>query len=131
MVRKVKFEDLAQELESIKEEFTKSFIYELGARTVEKAPVQSGQLRGSINISNNASDLDQSGVYDKSGSATKSKLKQQAQNLDPGKDAYVTAGTNYAGQVEYGVGGRAPASYIRGTVNEAQTIADKTARKIK
>ena len=118
---------LGNVLEGLMEEYHDGHAKRMAKRTVERTPVDTGALRGSITLSQDEPEI-REGNPDPTGSSTKNDIDNKRLSLK--KITYITAGEEYASELELGSSRQAPEGFMRVTVSEAQLHSDRTARDL-
>ena len=96
-------------------------VAEAGARIVDRTPVDTGLLRGNWQLSTGlvGEVLDR---LDPDGSAAKSEIQADAQNLELGQRVAIVNSLDYAAFVEYGTSKMPPAAMVGVTATEVGDI---------
>jgi hypothetical protein len=102
---------------------------ELGETVINQTPVDTGFLKGSWFVSINNPSVSFTGVEDKSGSGSKSRIASGVQAYELGDTIYILNNTPYGPFVEYGTVKMAPRSFVRSTVGLAPQVVNATVRR--
>lgn len=128
-MKKVTPEQLSKELEK---EFTalhRSVSATAAKNVVDAAPVESGKLKGSINLSTNENDII-FGPEDPDGSNTKSRINRNAKEAKEKDDLFGTVGAPYARSVDQGTSDTAPTGFFTSTLSNIQAIVREAKKDI-
>lgn len=111
------------------ESAVKEIASELGETVVNRTPVDTGFLKGSWFASLNNPNVTFSGVEDKSGTGSISRIDGTIQAYELGDIIYIVNSTSYGKFVEYGTSKMAPRSFVRSTVADAPQVVNATVRR--
>ena len=111
-------------------EFCTEFIQDINQRVVEATPVKTGFLRGSWYAALGQGANDTGGATDPSGGSSVARMNLVASQLKLGDIYQANNGANYAVFVEFGTSKMAPRSFVRGTLDQAEEIANETLQRI-
>jgi len=102
---------------------------EIGETVIDRTPVDTGFLRGSWFSSTNNPSVSFSGVEDKSGSSSKSRIDSSVETYELGDTIYIMNTTSYGPFVEFGTSKMRPRSFVRSTVGDAPQIVNAVVRR--
>lgn len=110
-------------------QFATEFVQDIGQKVVEATPVKTGFLRGSWFAQLNA-EPGGTGSPDPSGAGAVSGINLIAASLTLGDIIYFNNGASYGIYLEYGTRYIAPRAFVRGTIDQAEIIAEEAAQRV-
>lgn len=126
---KIRIDDIGNVFEEMSNTFVKEMTLEIHSRMVDKAPVSTGRLRGSISVSIN-SPANDGETLDKSGIIVKSDAKSTVGSYESGDTVYISVTAPYAYEIEMGSSDKAPNGFFRTTLEEMDAIIREVAIKL-
>jgi len=104
--------------------------FELAETMINAMPVDTGALKGSVNISKTEGDviIDE---LDPSGSNTKSRIKNNLMQCDSDDNLYGTVGEQYAPYVDGGTSTQPPTAFFTGTISSLSNVVKRASDRIK
>jgi len=111
------------------ESAVKEIASELGETVVSRTPVETGRLKGSWFSTLNNPSVTFSGVEDKAGTGSISRIDSAVQSYELGDVIYIINSTPYGRFVEYGTSKMAPRSFVRSTIADAPQVVNATVRR--
>jgi len=121
---------LQQTLENLEEDFLKEYARQVAHNIVDAAPVDTGELKGSIGVARDLSSLPES-VPDKSGELTKQRIDDSIKSLNVDDNFVIGASADHAEYVEFGTTYQIGQPFLRQEIVNHSYNANLTARRIK
>lgn len=112
------------------EAYHRAVAYELSEAIIDNAPVDEGNLRGSVNVSTSPSDVIKDNP-DPSGSSSKQRIKSNLNSAKLDDDLYGTVGEDYAPYVDGGTSEQAPTGFFTAQVSNISNIAKRAVKRIR
>lgn len=104
-------------------------IAELGRRTIERTPVDTGRARAGYHVTVHSQGVHISNSLDPSGQATAERIRGAVSFVTLGQTVWLTNNVPYIIRLEYGFSRQSPAGFMRITAREWQSIVDFEAGK--
>jgi hypothetical protein len=128
MAKLVALKDLNKVLETITNQFHAEHVKLMAMTTLRRVPVDSGQARNSISISQKYP-IAHIGAASLSASEAIAFINRAKPNIN--SPSFVVAGAEYSGLLEFGSSDKAPQGFMRNTVQEASSHANRAAKRLK
>lgn len=130
-MKKVPAEKLSEVLLNDSRSFIVATLVEVQSRIIDKSPVRTGVLRGSVRVGVNKTNREY-GREDPGGDATKQQNTDELNQYELGDDVNISVNAPYAVYVEEGTDTIAPVGMIKTTLEELPAIyrvAEKTMQR--
>lgn len=113
------------------DEAVQHVVAEVGARLVERTPVDEGTARANWKAELGSYSTSTTKDKDPSGTSTPAEIAAVAEGVKAGDVVFVTNSLPYIGQLEHGSSKQAPRGMVSVTAREFQAIAREAAEKLK
>ena len=117
-------------LENLEDDLLKEYATQVAHNIVDAAPVDTGELRGSIGVSNDLSNLPQP-VSDLNGGRTKQRIDEDINSLNMDKNFVIGSSAEHAQYVEFGTTDQVAQPFMRQEIANHSYNADVAARRIR
>lgn len=129
MAKNVTIQEFDEELKKDLEALHRAIGVESSDRIIDNAPVDEGNLRGSVNLSKDGTVVTDN--PDPSGSSTKASNTSNAKSIELEDDYFVIVGEEYARFIDEGSSNSAPTGFFSTVVNNWKPIVEKAEKRMK
>lgn len=126
-MKTIEAKELANEVEKEFEALHRSLGYEIAARIIDNAPVDSGNLKGSVRVSKDRN-IREDYQDDPSGESTKRINERNVKDATIKDDLFGLIGAPYARYVDEGSSNSAPTGFFSGVVSNIKAAVDEAKR---